>query len=185
MSWLNDTSRSLSAAVKLVMHDKDGLTDLNNTIAGFWHSFTAIILITPLYLFISSVNWDPNSTGAVVGFSVGGHMLALTLQWILWPLTMVVATRWFGLGQFFTRYVIVYNWSNVLIITVLSLPALLFRIGILPVEAAAALTGIIQLLTLYIEWHLARLSLATSGIYAAAVVLGNFVLSIGILRLIG
>ncbi len=185
MSWLNDTARSLSAAVKLVMHDKNGLADFNNSISGFWHSFSAIILIAPLYLFISSINWDPNSTGVVTDFSAGGHMLALTMQWTLWPLAMVFATRWFGFSQFFTRYVIVYNWSNVLIITILSLPALLFRIGILPLEVAAALTGIIQLLTLYLEWYLARLSLETNGIYAAAVVLGNFVLSVGILRLIG
>lgn len=185
MSWLTDTSRALSAATKLVLHDREGLKGFNNTLPGFWHSFTAIVLIAPVYLFISSINWTPESTGTIAGYSVTRHLMALGLQWAIWPLVMVFATRWSGLGQHFTRYVIVYNWSNVLIITALSLPALLFRIGIIPVEAAAMLTGIIQLGTFYLEWYLARASLDTKGVIAAAVVLGNFVLSVGILRLTG
>ncbi len=185
MSWFSDTARALSGTTKLVMHDREGLADLDNSIAGFWHSFTAIVLIAPLYLFISSINWDPNAGSAATGFSVARHLIALVVQWLAWPLLMVFATRWFGMSQFVTRYVIVYNWSNVLIITVLSLPALLYRVGVLPLEVAAGFTGIIQLATFYIEWYLARLSLDTKGINAAAIVLANFVLSIALLRLIG
>lgn len=183
MSWLDNTARSLAAATKLVMHDRQGLDDFNNSVAGFWHSFSAIILLAPVYLFISSINWDPSA--ATKPFTIAPHLLMLAVQWVLWPVVMVFATRWAGLGQHFTRYVIVYNWSNVLIITVLAIPALFFRLGILPLEAATAFTGILQLMTFYLEWYLARLSLDTKGIIAAAVVLGNFVLSVGILRLIG
>jgi len=185
MNWLNDTVTALYAATRMIMHDRAGLQDVNNTASGFWHSFSAIILIAPLYLFISSIVWDPNNSQAAIAFSTPLHLIALALQWLVWPLVMVFATRWAGISQYFARYVIVYNWSNVLIITVLSVPAVLFRIGLLPLEVAALFTGIIQLLVFYIEWYLARLSLDTSGVIAAAVVLGNFVLSIGILRLIG
>ena len=189
MNWFNHSARSLAAAIRLVLHDRDGLADFDNTARGFWQSFTAIIFVAPLYLFISSINWNfgtgdtPASPPATP--SEAWHLFALALNWMLWPLVMALAARAFGLGQWYGRYVIVYNWSNVLIVTVLSVPALLFRIGLMPIEAAAMLTNIILLATIYIEWYLARLSLETKGINAAAVVLANYVLSIFLSRLIG
>ncbi len=184
MNWFEETVRALSAALKLLLHDRDGLSDLNNTTTGFWHSFSAIILIAPLYLFMSSINWAPDST-TVASNSAAFHLITLALQWALWPLVMVFVTRKFGLGKFFSRYVIVYNWSNVLIITMLAIPALLFKIGLLPLEGAGLFTGLLQLGTFYLEWYLARLSLETTGFIAGAIVLGNFVLSVGLLRIIG
>ena len=192
MSWFEEIIRSLSATGQLLRHDREGLSGFNNTASGFWRSFSAIILIAPLYVFIASVNWNPDSTGAATaassngdGFSPGLSLISLSLQWALWPLAMAFASRWLGLGQHFSRYVIVYNWSNVAIITVLAIPTVLFKAGMFSLEAAMLFTAILQLFSIYFEWYLARLTLATNGLIAAAVVLGNFVLSAGILRITG
>jgi len=185
VSWLSDTTRALSAAVKLIMHDDRGLSEFNNSTTGFWRSFSAIIFIAPLYLFIANIDWAVGTEDAPKNTGQFLSMIRLGLQWAVWPLIMVFATRGLGLGHNFTRYVIVYNWSNVILITVLSLPALFFLTGILSLQSAALLTLLLQLGAFYIEWYLARMSLETTGLIAGAIVLGNFVLSIGIIRIIG
>jgi len=188
MTWFEEMTRSLSSVLKLLMHDRNGLAGFNNTAPGFWHSFSAIIFIAPLYLLISGINWEPDATqasSAADTFSLVKSLMTLSLQWVLWPLIMVFATRWLGLGRHFTRYVIVYNWSNVVIITGLAIPALLFKFALLPLETALLLTGFLQIFSFYFEWYLARLSLETNGLIAGAIVLGNFVLSVGILRITG
>ena len=188
MIRFHEMSRSLAAALRLLGHDRSALSAFNNTASGFWHSFFAIALIAPLYLLIASINWAPDAaqTNSATGsFSLLKNLAILSLQWVLWPLVMVFVTRWLGLGQHFSRYVIVYNWSNVLIITGLAVPALLFKFNLMPLEAALMLTGLLQLFTFYLEWYLTRLSLEASGLIAGAVVLGNFVLSAGIVRIAG
>ena len=188
MTWFEETSRSLSSVLKLVVHDRTGLAGINNTAEGFWRSFSAIVFIAPLYLLISGINWEADATqigGAANSFSALKSLVTLSLQWVLWPLVMVYATRWLGLGQHFSRYVIIYNWSNVLVIAGLAIPTLLFKLALLPLEAALMLTGLLQIFSFYIEWYLTRLSLETSGLIAGAIVLGNFVLSAGIMRITG
>jgi len=183
MNMFEETARSLAATVQLLRHDREGLNGFNNTASGFWHSFAAIILIAPLYLFIASIDWKTGANSATGSRLVS--LGALALQWVIWPVIMVFVTRWLGLGQHFARYVIVYNWSNVVIVALLAIPITLFKIGLLPFETTLLLTGILQLASFYFEWYLARLSLDTSGLIAGAVVLGNFVLSVGILRIAG
>jgi len=188
MTWFEEMTRSLSSVLKLMLHDRTGLAGINNTAQGFWRSFSAIILIAPLYLLISGINWEPDAmqaNSAADTFSMLKSLVTLSLQWALWPLIMVYATRWLGLGQHFSRYVIVYNWSNVLIIAGLAIPTLLFKFTLLPLEAALMLTGLLQIFSFYLEWYLTRLSLETNGLIAGAIVLGNFVLSAGIMRITG
>ena len=182
VSWFEEISRALSATLLLLRGDRQGLALYNNTVTGFWRSFVGILLIAPLYLFINNINL---TSAAEFHFSPGPELIGLGLQWILWPLIMVLVTRWTKLGHHFARYMIVYNWSNVVIIAFMAFPAVLYKIGLLPLVLAAQIIGILQLLSFYLEWYLARLSLETSGAIAAAIVLGNFVLSAAVFRIIG
>lgn len=180
MNWFEEAARSIVAAAKLAWRDTAALADFNNTSAGFWRSFSALFLIAPFYLFIASIDWNPDAAGAVAPASPQSQMLSLALQWMLWPAVMIFVTKQIGLGAQYSRYVIVYNWSNVLIIAAIASPAILFRSGIVSFPLTATLSTVLQFATIYLEWYLTRLSLATNGFVAAAIVLGNLLLSVAI-----
>ena len=178
-------ARALSAAVKIILHDREGLSEFDNSTAGFWHSFSAILFIAPLYLLIANIDWAAGTEEASKNSGQFSNIISLGLQWAMWPLAMVFVTRQLGLGHHFTRYVIVYNWSSVLLVTALGLPAVFFLAGVFSLQSAALLTILLQFGTFYFEWYLTRLSLETTSLIASAIVLGNFVLSLGIVRIIG
>jgi hypothetical protein len=184
MSWLEEAWRSLHASWLLAMHDPDAYAHFKNTEAGFWRSFSAIFIVAPLYLYAATAQARFAGGEGAASPSLVWAAIGLVVQWIAWPLIMVLIARQAGLSRNYGRYIIAYNWSGVLIIAALMPPLLLMNLG-LAQGAAAILSFAVLIASLYYRWYIAVTALETTGLVAAALVASDVALSLGVNRLIG
>ena len=184
MNWLGEASRSLYASWLLLLRDLTGYQYFAQSEAGFWRSFSAFLIIAPLYLYASSVQIQLPGDAPADAPAPPAALFGLALQWIGWPLAMVPIARFAGLQQSYARYIITYNWSSVLVVAVMMPPLILLDLGIFGVEMAVLLSFALLLVTLYYRWYIALTALETTGIVAGALVLADLVLSLAINRLV-
>lgn len=184
MAVVAETIRSIAAAVTLVAHDRTALSRFNLTTAGFWHSFVAFALVAPLYLFSSRsalVRGLEDTPPDTMVFDLA----SLGLQWALWLLIMVPVCARLAVGQHYGRYVIVYNWLNAVMMAFIIVPMGLYQFGMIGQSAAVLLTFVLQMLALYYEWYATRLTLETPPLVTSAIVLADYVFSLGFVRFFG
>ena len=184
MSWLEEASRSLYGSWLLLMRNIDGYRHFAQSEQGFWRSFSAILLIAPLYLYATTVQVELPDEAAVEAPSLAAAMAGLVLQWVGWPLVMVLVARLAGLQRSYARYIIAYNWTSVLVIAVMTPPLLLLDLGLIEPELALLMSFVLLMATLYYRWFVARTALETTGILAMALVISDFVLSLAVTRLV-
>lgn len=191
MSWFQELQNAIVGSWRLVLRDLDGLNYFVQSEAGFWRSFSAIVIIAPIYLYtIELQNAAALATSAGADeagepVSLAMSAVSLAVQWVAWPLAMAVITKYAGLAAGFSRYIIVYNWSSILVMAV-QVPAIyLFAQG----GEMAGLGRMLFIATLavviYYRWYITVVTLETTAAIASALVLADLVLSIGIARLIG
>jgi hypothetical protein len=186
MNWVEEARRSLLGSWLLLIRNIEGYRLFTQTEAGFWRSFSAIVLIAPLYLYATTIQIElPGEPDAAAAPSFAMSMVGLVLEWVGWPLAMVVIARYGGLQEGFSRYIIAYNWSSVLVVAMLMPPLILLDLGLVGPGFAAMLSFVAMLISLYFRWFVARTALEISGLVAAALVLGDVVLSLFINRLVG
>jgi hypothetical protein len=184
MNWFDEAQRSLYASWLLLIRDTGGYRHFAQSEAGFWRSFSAIVIIAPLYLYASTVHVELPDTTAPPGPSLAAAMAGLVLQWVGWPLAMVFIARFAGLQQRYARYIIAYNWSSVLVVALLMPPLILLDLGLVGPGSAMLLSFLLMLVSLYYRWYVAQTALDTTGVVAAALVLADFVLSLFVNRLV-
>ena len=182
MSRTDEIINSLVGALYLARQDDRGLARFNLTSDGFWFSFAAILLLLPFYLLAGEIDKQtidqPGTPDSI--------LLAFTLaaQWIAWPIAMIFVARILNLSGYYGRYITVYNWASVIIMAFTTLPLLAMGIGLLGKESAYWLSFMAFLVTLYYRWYITRLTLETGAAIAAALVLGDIVLSLSIIKLL-
>lgn len=185
MSWFDEARQSLIGSWLLLIRDVSGYQQFNNTEAGFWRSFSAIVIVAPLYLYGASVQVQLPDSEAAASPSLIAAIIGLVLQWLGWPLAMAAIAYLTGLAHGYARYVIAYNWSSVLVIAALLPPLILLDLDWLSEGGALALSFIVLIGSLYYRWYVALTAFETSGAVAAALVLADVALSLGINRLVG
>ncbi len=191
MNWLNEAYQSTIGSLRLAVRDEGGFDDFNLTEAGFWRSFSAIIILAPLYLYghdiQSAAELARTATAEedITEPSLVVSTVELLIQWVAWPIAMVVIAKFTGLTAAYSRYITVYNWSAILVGVVQIIPLLLYAQG----AALAELGGILMMIGLafaiYYRWYIAYTALKTTASIASALVLADLVLSFGIISLIG
>jgi hypothetical protein len=185
VNWLEEVRRSLIGSWLLLIRDTEGYRHFSQTEAGFWRSFSAIVIIAPLYLYAGTVHVElPNEASQATPPAPAAAMVGLVLQWIGWPLVMVLVTRLAGLAHAYARYIIAYNWSSVLVVAVLMPPLILLDVGLVGPGMAVTMSFVGMLVALYYRWYVAVTAFETTGLVAVALVLGDVVLSLFINQLI-
>lgn len=185
MNWIDEANRSLYASWLLLIRETEGYRHFSQTEAGFWRSFSAILIIAPLYLYAGTVQIQLPDEPAPVSPSLAVAMVGLVLQWIGWPLAMVPIARWLGLAHAYARYIIAYNWSSVLVVAVMVPPLMLLDIGVIGPGFAALLAFVLTIAALYYRWYVALTAFETTGVVAASLVVADVVLSLLINSLLG
>ncbi len=190
MPGINEAVRALIGSFLLAKRDLEGFNYFDHSIGGFWRSFAAIILIAPVF-FVSSFaerQMSADIGGEVAAVAVhaasntSGYLLGLVLQWIGYPVALVFVTRLFGLSHRYASYIIVYNWSSVLVSYGLFLPVLLYLLGAASASTAAVLNLVLLMPAVYYRWFIARESLETTPALATSLVALDFVLSMVLLQ---
>lgn len=177
-----ELSKSLVGAMRLARGDPGGIELFDDTEESFWRSFWALVFAAPLYFVLVM----PPTEGAQVPASTTRYFLveglAYVIGWFLWPLVMVYLARLMRRSDRYFRYIIAYNWAQVVSMTFL-VSLLVFSNALFGSQAMQLLGFVGMLLILLYEWFIARTALRASGMQAAGLVALNFGIAV-VLQLI-
>ena len=178
MAPLSEIIRSLYGALHLARGDTGGMAFFNATEQGFWRSFTAAILIAPLFALLLTIRYHVNEAGVSLLRFTAIETIAYVVSWVAFPLLLFHLTDILGTGHRFIRYIVAYNWASVLQ-NLLYLPFALLVEAHLVQGAGSTFFGIILLgLVLLYTWFVTRTALEVTNLLAAGLVMIDHVLSI-------
>ncbi|MDP7624105.1 MAG: hypothetical protein QF493_04025 [Rhodospirillales bacterium] len=178
MAPLSEIIRSLYGALHLARGDTSGMAFFNATEQGFWRSFTAALLIAPLFALLLTIRYHVNEAGVSLLRFTAIETIAYVVSWVAFPLLLFHLTDILGIGHRFIRYIVAYNWASVLQ-NLLYLPFALLVEAHLVQGAGSTFFGIILLgLVLLYTWFVTRTALEVTNLLAAGLVMIDLVLSI-------
>ena len=185
MAPLSEIIRSLYGALHLARGDTSGMAFFNATEQGFWRSFTAAILIAPLFALLLTIRYHVNEAGVSLLRFTAIETIAYVVSWVAFPLLLYHLTDILGTGHRFIRYIVAYNWASVLQ-NLLYLPFALLVEAHLVQGAGSTFFGIIlhglviilHGLVLLYTWFVTRTALEITNLLAAGLVMIDLVLII-------
>ena len=168
-----ETAFALSGALRLARMDPGGLGHFDTSIAGFWRSFYAAVVVAPAYVLLIAFDaaLRPVGAGPMRWVLVDG--IAYVIEWTAYPLAMVTIARWLACSDNYIRYIVAHNWANVLGIAVFLTVA---AIAVLD-PAMAGLLYLAMIAVFVYQWYVARTALKITGGEAAVLMVFNLVLS--------
>jgi hypothetical protein len=181
-----EARHSLAAAWLLARGDRNAYGLMNLSEDGFWRSFAAILPVLPLYLYTTDfgARFEPAGSGGEPPSTLLA-VLSLLIQWVTWPILIAAIGKPLGWGANFVRYMVAFNWSSVYVIGVMLPPLMLFDAGVIGRDTMGLLGLVSMAAALWIRWIVAVTGLQVSGFVAAALVLGELLLSLGTDAVIG
>lgn len=186
MPTFAEARSTLEGSIAIARRDPKADRFFDLSADAFWRSFGAIMFIAPVYLIFvlaearmaAELVTEPAAPLPGMGVLLVSEMVTLGLDWIAYPLAMYFITRQFGLGTRFVAYIIVYNWSSLLVALVMAPPFLLYAAGFLPAELTVLLNLMTVIAVLWYRWLLATEILGAPGMTAAGFVALDVVLSL-------
>lgn len=174
MVLIAELNAALAGAMGLARGNRTAIEAFPNNEPAFWRSFAAIAIILPINFMIISMR--PTLEGqSDYAFS---DLVATLVQWVAFPLLMIVIVRLLGLGARYSLFIIAYNWSSVFIVAALMPAALLASMT----SADHPMVTIVSLISLlFVLWYsafLAQVALATTWINAIGIVALDVVTSL-------
>jgi len=168
MSAINAAARSLYGAYRLARLDPGGMAYFDDSPNGFWHSFTAAVLVLPLYLATMLARWftQPDTSNGWRFILV--ELIAYVIAWTAFPVLMALVVKAIDRERFYVREIIAYNWAAVLQNTVY-MPVVILTL--LDVQGVQPLSLIVLMLVLFYSWFVTKTALQVS-IFSAWMIVG-------------
>ena len=163
---------------RLVQFDAGGLGYFDRSIEGFWRSFRVALLIAPLYAILIPFDLEMIQPTAGWQHIMITEILAYIVSWLLYPLVAYEICRLIGREAEYPGYIVVYNWSKLLIVTaqvVVWLPALM---GIAAAETSHSLESLVRFVFLIYLWFIARAALRIDAFSAIGMVFTSYILTL-------
>lgn len=160
---------------RIFRNDSDGLGFFDFSSEGFFRSLITMAYVVPVYCLILSFDFtgtSENLTGFLVvqGFGV-------LLEWAIFLAAMAWFARVFQLSATYVPFIVVYNWSQVVVVTVLLFVTWLVSLGLLPPRIAGIAVMIVFIGSIFLLWRAARIAFQAPVMQAAAVVILEFLMS--------
>lgn len=166
---------SLYGAWRLFLRDPRGLEWLDTSIDGYWKSFFCAVVVLPGYaLWVFMALDGSGEAGFFRVVTVEG--ISYVIQWVAWPLIMAYVVPALDRDQHYIRYIVAFNWSAGVQIAIYLVVLAVKLTGVAPTGALVVLGFIAAVITLSYQWYIARTALEVSGVGAAGLVAGEFVL---------
>jgi len=181
-------SRSVDAAFDLVVRDERAWSKFDLTADGFYRSFAAMLIVLPLNVITDVIDSQfevaerIRQGGTATDLSAYGlseavfSTLALSVQWLLFPIAMIFLLRYLGLAQRYAALVIAHNWTTVVIWLFYLPPFLLHVAGLISLSQLIDLNLIMLGFTLYYRFYVAQTALGTTWLLAAGIAMIDFLL---------
>jgi hypothetical protein len=163
---------------RLIQFDVGGLGYFDRSIEGFWRSFRVMLLIAPLYAIIIPLDLELIKPTAGWQHIMITEILAYIVSWLLYPLVAYEICRLIGREAEYPGYIVVYNWSNMLIVTAQVLVWLPTLMGITAAETSNSLYHFVYYIFLIYLWFIARAALRIDSFSAIGMVFAGYVLTL-------
>ena len=173
-----EAATSLYGAYRLARFDARGMTYFETSLAGFWRSFYAAVIVAPLYAVLLLMRHAVDTTGVGAVRFASVEAIAYVIAWVAFPLVMVSLARVLDREERYLGYIVAYNWASVLQ-NGLYLPlVMLGAAGVIPAGTAGPLSLIALSLILVYGWFIAKVALDVGAGTAVALVALDLVLSV-------
>lgn len=174
----NEVASAVYGTYRLAHRDPGALDYFDRSPEGAAKSFYVALLLLPVHVVLTTAdNWEFVQTAYVPVWATL-EILVYVIGWALVPVLMLPITRWIDRWNRFCDFVVVYNWSHVIILAAwLPLQTLrLTELVPLPVFQffGFGLLGVV----LYYKWYFFKVSLDVPGGMAGGLVAGEYVLSL-------
>lgn len=179
MPSLNEIVASLYGALRLARFDARGIECFNTSLAGFWRSFFAAVIVAPLYAISLLMPVDGVAVPSTPAYALL-NALAYGVSWLAYPVAVELVSRELGCRGRFLAYITAYNWSAVIQHSLMALIVILTGVGLLPLPVGQFLWLLATVYLLIYVWFVARTALAIKPLAACALVALDILLSFAI-----
>ncbi len=190
MPSLSEALRAIEGSVAIARRDPDASRFFDLSADAFWRSFAVVLFLVPLYFIVSAAEtrmlfeMRDQITGTPPGYSVLliSNLVTLGIEWFAYPIAILFMAPLFSVGQRVSPYIIVYNWSSLMISLVMVPNFVLYLIGVFPIAMAVLVNFGLVLAVVWYRFLLAREVLGAPigtaiGFVALDVVLSLFISS--------
>lgn len=187
---IQEIGQSCIASWRVMKGEAEALQQFDLSADGFWRSFLVIFLLLPFY-FLSliseqslmlEINLERGQEAAEIATGGAllyiGKTLSLFVDWVTFPLVLAVLAGSIGLKRTYGPYIVVRNWSTLIILLPQTLLNLLYLAGIIPSALLVMLTFPIIGWVLWFRFQIARIAGECSFSTAIGLVVLDLVLSI-------
>lgn len=193
MALIAEALVAIRGAWELFLNRADGVNYFNSSVAGFWHSFLAMIPALPLMAIwvAQQPAFFEAATGGEVEYLINwpARLLAFVLSWAVFPLVIGLLASSLGIARTYVRYIIARNWALLLSTALSASIVVVFGVDLVGVDFAAVVSfaGIILVLRFnyLVARHTAEVTPGTAALLTAGDYVLTLVLEAGVLALLG
>ena len=106
---IGEIVNSLYGSLRLAWGDKNGINYFNTSHLGFWRSFTAAIIVAPIFVLLLNVRYAVSNNDINFFRFVSIYAIAYVIGWVAFPIIINYVTNVLGHGAKFVRYIVIYN----------------------------------------------------------------------------
>ncbi len=163
---------------RLVQFDIGGLGYFDRSIEGFWRSFRVALLIAPVSAIIIPYELELIKPTAGWQHIMLTETLSYIVSWVLYPTVAYEICRFMSRETEYPGYIVVYNWSTLLLVAAEVLMWLPTLMGITAAETSHNLHLLVEHIYLVYLWFIARAGLRIDPFSAIGMVFTDYVLSV-------
>lgn len=186
-----EVEQSLSSAWAIFRGKPDAMRGFDTTADGFWRSFQVILLLFPAYLIVALYDRQMLLTDAVPddGFNEGMFWLAeavtMAIDWVAFPILLAGLAGFVGIKRDYAAFIVARNWATPIVILPSAAVSLLGLVGVFGIEFIVIPWLAALVFALRFSYLIARAALHVRVDVAIGIVALDFLLSLGLVRLIG
>jgi len=173
---VTEVAYGLYGAWRLARLDPGGMTYFDRSVAGFWKSFFAALLVAPGHILLLIIEFGDSGLTAAMPRIVVVLTIIYVMSWTAFPLAMHYLTQNMNRSAEYTGAIVANNWAQVIQILLLCPVTAIARTGLLPEGLGSLLWFAAFCAILYYSWFIMRTALRISGPAAIGVVAFSFVL---------
>lgn len=175
-----EAASSVYGAYRLFLRDPGGLAYFNVSVGGFWRSFSAALIVAPVYLANAAIRYSQDFP-LQIQVSYPDYLLSLLvafiLSWLAFPVAMSFLCQFMDRQHQFLPFTIAYNWASLIQGAILFPAAILVGLGGDTGGFGAVVVLVALVIVMVYAWYIALVGLQVSGIAAFGIILMEFALT--------
>ena len=176
MPSARQVASALYGAWRLMRFDAGGMAWFEVSIAGFWRSFFAAVIVAPGVAILVALNLADRSEPFDAGWAIVVWAVTYAIMWAAFPIVAILITHLLGLGGRYVPLIVAYNWASVPQVLVDLSAALIGSSGLGPTTFGKLVVLAAFIYLRVYQWFVIRTALETAPLTAAAIVLLDFLI---------